>query len=398
VRRIAKELSESQQVVVLGGDSAAAHTSGSFNLAAINYLASIVNGSASARHVLKSDSGNGRTPSIADLVKDAQLVLVHAANPVFHAPAAFGFSEALGKVPFIVSFSSFEDETTAFADLILPDHTPLERWDDNLPLEGVASPIVSLSQPVVAPLYQTRQTGDVLLALAAKIPEISSGFKAEGFKSLIEESHFKDPGEREAGWEQAILRGGIWPEEQAKPAAGQQPRVAATIGQEEQAQFAGDEREYPFHFLPYEHLALGVGETANQPLLQSLPDPLTAVSWGSWVEINPEMAARHDIRQGDLLSIESPHGRIEAPAIIYPGIRPDVVAMPCGQGHERYGRYASNRGSNPIRILAPLAESKTGALAWAATRVRITKLNRKSGMVTSGTNERLLEDRRDLKR
>jgi menaquinone reductase, molybdopterin-binding-like subunit len=110
------------------------------------------------------------------------------------------------------------------------------------------------------------------------------------------------------------------------------------------------------------------------------------------------MAARHDIKEGDLLSIESPHGRIEAPAIIYPGIRPDVVAMPCGQGHERYGRYASNRGSNPLRILAPLAESKTGALAWAATRVRITKLNRKSGMVTSGTNERLLEDRRDLKR
>ncbi len=398
VRRIAKELNESQQVVVLGGDSAAAHTSGSFNLAAINYLASIVNGSGSSRYVLKSDTGNGRTPSIADLVKDAQLVLVHAANPVFHAPAAFGVSEALGKVPFIVSFSSFEDETTALADLILPDHTPLERWDDNLPLEGVATPIVSLSQPVVAPLYQTRQTGDVLLALAAKIPEISAGFKAEDFKSLIEESHFKNPGEREAGWGQAILRGGIWPEEQAKPAAGQQARVAGTIGQEEQAQFAGDEHEYPFHFLPYEHLALGVGETANQPLLQSLPDPLTAVSWGSWVEINPEMAARHDIRQGDLLSIESPHGRIEAPAIIYPGIRPDVVAMPCGQGHERYGRYASNRGSNPLRILAPMAESKTGALAWAATRVRITKLNRKSGMVTSGTNERLLEDRRDLKR
>jgi anaerobic selenocysteine-containing dehydrogenase len=398
VRRIARELNESQHVVVLGGDGAAAHTSGSFNLEAINYLGSIVNGGSGSRYVVRTDTGDSRKQMpLADIVKDAQLIMVHGANPVFQSPAAFKIADALAKVPFVVSFSSFEDETSVLADLILPDHTSLERWDDDLPQEGVTGPIVSFSQPVVAPLYQTRQTGDVLLAVAAKIPEISAGFKAESFKSLIEERHFKKAGEREPGWEQALQRGGIWPEE-TEPGKARQERVVVPPGQEEQAQFAGDEHEYPFHFLPYEHLFLGVGDTANQPLLQSLPDPLTAVSWGSWVEVNPEMAARHGINYGDLLSVESPHGRIEAPAIIYPGIRPDVIAMPCGQGHERYGRYASDRGANPLRILAPLTESNTGALAWAATRVRITKLNQESRMVTSGTNERLLEDRRDLKR
>src|SRR5262249_57948099 len=264
-------------------------------------------------------------------------------------------------------------------------------------VEGVTGPIVSLSQPVITPLYQTRQTGDVILAVAARIPEIASGFKTDSFKSLLEERHFKNGGESGSGWEQALQRGGIWPE-QAATSKAPSKSAALTVGAEEQAQFAGDEHDYPFHLLPYEHLFLGVGESANQPLLQSLPDPLTAVSWGSWIEISPDMAARHGVNSGDLLSIESPHGRIEAPAVIYPGIRPDVVAMPCGQGHERYGRYASHRGANPLSILAPLTDSKTGALAWAATRVRVTKLNRKSGMVTSGTNERLLEDRRDLKR
>jgi molybdopterin-containing oxidoreductase family iron-sulfur binding subunit len=48
--------------------------------------------------------------------------------------------------------------------------------------------------------------------------------------------------------------------------------------------------------------------------------------------------------------------------------------MPVGQGHENYTRYASGRGANPIAILAPVQEPETGALAWAATRVKIAKV------------------------
>ena len=55
-------------------------------------------------------------------------------------------------------------------------------------------------------------------------------------------------------------------------------------------------------------------------------------------------------------------------------VAPDVVAMPVGQGHETYTRYASGRGANPIGILAPLVELETGALAWAATRVRVARV------------------------
>ena len=59
--------------------------------------------------------------------------------------------------------------------------------------------------------------------------------------------------------------------------------------------------------------------------------------------------------------------------MLSPGIAPDVVAMPVGQGHETFTRYASGRGANPIAILAPVAEPETGALAWAATRVKIAR-------------------------
>ena len=53
--------------------------------------------------------------------------------------------------------------------------------------------------------------------------------------------------------------------------------------------------------------------------------------------------------------------------------------MPVGQGHETFTRYASERGANPIAILAPATEPETGALAWAATRVKITRVGDRDG-------------------
>jgi molybdopterin-containing oxidoreductase family iron-sulfur binding subunit len=109
-------------------------------------------------------------------------------------------------------------------------------------------------------------------------------------------------------------------------------------------------------------------------LLQELPDPLSSAMWSSWIEINLQTADRLGIRQGDLVEVTSTQGSIRVSAFLSPGIAPDVVAMPVGQGHETYTRYASGRGENPIRILAPVKEPETGALAWAATRVKIAKI------------------------
>ena len=44
-----------------------------------------------------------------------------------------------------------------------------------------------------------------------------------------------------------------------------------------------------------------------------------------------------------------------------------------GQGHTGYGRYATDRGANLTDLLVPQQDKQTGALAWAATRVRLIK-------------------------
>ena len=110
-----------------------------------------------------------------------------------------------------------------------------------------------------------------------------------------------------------------------------------------------------------------------------MPDPLTSAMWSSWVEINPQTAERLQLAQGDLVDITSSQGTLRAPVMIFPGIAPDMVAMPVGQGHETFTRYASGRGANPIAILAPATEPETGALAWAATRVRVARVGGPDG-------------------
>ena len=111
----------------------------------------------------------------------------------------------------------------------------------------------------------------------------------------------------------------------------------------EEAKFAG---EGEFFFVPFVSPTLGEAG-ANKPWLQELPDPTTTVMWNTWVEMNPETAHELHIENDDVVKIISEAGEVEAAVYLYPAIHPEVIAMPFGQGHTAYGRYAQGRGSNP---------------------------------------------------
>ena len=74
-----------------------------------------------------------RSPDILGLMaamgsSQVKALLVLDTNPLFTLPEADKLRSALGSVPFVASFASFLDETSAMADLILPSHVTLERW------------------------------------------------------------------------------------------------------------------------------------------------------------------------------------------------------------------------------------------------------------------------------
>ncbi|MDP3938678.1 MAG: molybdopterin-dependent oxidoreductase, partial [Deltaproteobacteria bacterium] len=96
----------------------------------------------------------------------AEAVFLYQTNPCFSLPREVRMEEALRKVPLVVSFSPFIDESTRAADLVLPDHTYLERWQDDPTPRNVGFPVLGVRRPVRSPLYDTRATSDVLFALS----------------------------------------------------------------------------------------------------------------------------------------------------------------------------------------------------------------------------------------
>jgi anaerobic selenocysteine-containing dehydrogenase len=217
---------------------------------------------------------------------------------------------------------------------------------------------------------------DVLAEVAHKM---DAGARLEpSFEKEIYSRNFGDlerawasPEDAPKVWREMLEKGGTW---RGSPGNPPSPPKSIPPVKFEEPKFDGEASAYPFHFLPYASQALYDGSLAHLPWLQEMPDPLSTAMWSSWVEINTKTAERLGIRQGDQVEVESQHGKLKAPALVTPAIAPDVIAMPVGQGHTNFTRYASGRGANPISILAPIVVPGTGSLAWAATRVKITKV------------------------
>jgi len=406
ITRLAETFAGTQPSLAIGGGAAGNHGNGVDTLIAVNALNYLVGnlgqegGLVFNPEPVVGQGSNARQASyrsMLELAEDARqgrigVLIVNQTNPVFTLPAAAGFKAALAEIPLIVSLSSFMDETSAMADLILPSHSYLESWGDDFPEPGVGFSAGAVSQPVVSPLYNTRSTGDIVLGLAQKLgfgaalpwPSMEE-YLQDGWRKIHARGATNVDAESfEAFWID-VVKAGVWGENTRRETRSftVDSSVIDSIGVEA-PQFSGSSDDYPFILHPYLSIALHDGRGANLPWMQELPDPMTSVVYGSWVEMNPTTAEELGLTEGDLVEVESPHGRIAAPVYVYPAIMPDVIAMPIGQGHSEYGRYAKDRGANPIEILSPQMEPLTGSLAWSATRVRIIPTGRQVELLKTG--------------
>ena len=359
IQRLARELAANAPAVAIIGGAPLAHTNGLFQARAVNAL----NRAANALNQPGGLSFVSQTPTVATrsfgelLQGDApKVLLIDDVNPVYSSPAAWKVADALKRVPFIVSFGSFIDETSALADLILPDHSFLESWVDAAPESGSAKAVATKFGPVMRPLYDTRSTPDVLLEVSRGLAKPITGLPTTFEEYLNAASTAKAPSPR-----------GL------KPLSPQALKPSSPVVWADPV-FDGEASQFPFHFMPYASQGLYDGSLAHLPWLQELPDPMTSGMWCSWVEINEKKAHELGIAQGVLIEVTSTQGSVRAPAFLNPGIAPDAVAMPVGQGHTNFTRYATNRGVNPITIVAGAAVAGTESLAWSATRVKIAKV------------------------
>ncbi|MBA4393475.1 MAG: hypothetical protein C0407_07965 [Desulfobacca sp.] len=325
------------------------------------------------------------------------VLMIHEANPAFHLSTK-NFIRALDQIPLAVSFSSFMDETTHFADLVLPVPTFLERWDDKVNCQGVPYPVYGVVKPILPPLHDTRSLGEVMLTLAKKLGgtiqaalpfENMEGVLKQTAKSIYDSKKGRltdgpppDTGQYtsasfesfEKFWEKLVTQGTWYHlENKFEEGKGKWNLSPSTLksGETKTVKAPGD---YPLWMIPHSLLLLQSNYWANPPYLTKYLGEETLVKNSLVVQVHPRTAGSLSIREGQLVEIKSAKGKITAQIHLFEGARPNCVFVPLGLGHTAFDPTLKDRGANPYPILDAEVDPVTGLnVAWA-TRVKISKV------------------------
>ncbi len=368
IRQTASELAQASAPVVVAGASMVRQNSADAvaAAAALNWLLGCVGQPGGVTPPTEPLEVLARQPGFSgdwsERLEQAAVVLVDDVNPAYNVPAS---QSALAGAATVISFSPFLDDTSAFADLILPDHDPLEQSLLEVPAVS-PSPSFAAAGEFVAPLYDSRPTATVLSELAetAERPfeELTVGQAVSALHSAVGSTGSETTA---SDFEAEVLRDGGW---QGQP-SGKPPATPGTLGTFEIAS-----KQEGVVFQAYESPQFGSGSGANRPWLQELPDPTSSALWGLPAEVDPATAAMLGLVNGDNVRIRSEHGALEAPVYVNPAAIPGVVSMALGQGHASYGRYASGRGANPMVVVGDARDERTGSPALGPTPISIEKI------------------------
>jgi anaerobic selenocysteine-containing dehydrogenase len=313
-------------------------------------------------------------------------LLVAESNPCYSLHDAAAVREALAKVPFVVSFSSYWDETAENADLILPNHHYLERFEEIPAPAGFCQPLIGLARPVVPPQLNTRHLGDVILAISRGLGEsVSAAFPWKDYRSCLKATL----GDKWAGME----KNGFWTQADYSPpawdaafeTASKKFAFGATVGDGngkadgpvmpayEPVKPEGDPSFFPLVLIPFDTMRLSPGYIGSPPfLIKTVPDTVLKGPDG-FVEINPETARKYELCDKAMAVLQTPKAKLKVRVHCYEGIRPGVVAMAAGLGHTAYDEYLNHKGVNVNELMGSTEDPVSGLDAAWGIRAKLVK-------------------------
>lgn len=267
-------------------------------------------------------------------------VLIHyGANPVYDGMENERYAKALKQVGFKVSLSSYEDETAKLCDVVAPDHHPLESWNDAEPVAN----LYHMAQPVIHPVYQTRQAQESLLKWMGRRESYSDYLKKYWQENIfsMQIRHF----DFVSFWNQVVHDGffklghsGFSSHPEFFPDTS---FASAILSQTRKNKNAGG-IEVAF----YESPNLREGRLANNPWLQELPDPVTKVTWDNYISLSQKYAAQNGLKEGDVVSLRVGNESLELPVYLQPGQAFGTASVALGYGRKNAGKVGNAVGGN----------------------------------------------------
>jgi molybdopterin-containing oxidoreductase family iron-sulfur binding subunit len=287
------------------------------------------------------------------------LVIVEA-NPLYTAPGALKFGEAMAKAKTVIHAGHFAEETGEKATWHLPLAHFLESWADGRAFDGTAS----LTQPIILPLFDGRAANSVLAQVA--------GLEETGDRALLEAT-WRAKGaalEGNTEWRKAlhdgVIAGTAWAK--ATPAL-KGADVAAAVAPLKGTVPSKDSLEFI--------AALGHpkdGRLSNVSWVMELPDTMSKLVWDNAVLVSPSTAKELGITSGvnknkylaDLVELTVEGRKITAPTFVLPGVANNTLVMVQGYGRGT-GEVAKGIGVdvNPLLSAGPVVQgvklNRTGA-------------------------------------
>lgn len=356
-------------------------------------------------------NSNTRSEQVQTLVNDLQADTVHAlvfvgVNPEYSADR--NFRKAMLKAPFRAAINMYEDETATLCDVSIPGSHWLETWGDAIAIDGTTS----VQQPMIQPLNDgVPSTPDTLMAIGRAI---DSGFLSdtETYHDYVKASWATVVGDDPFGLQwSAILRDGVKVSavrpsapapapaepaaegETAAPAApapvpaasAPAPARSVTWNPQGWSVLPADTVKQGATLLVLPSLTMADGSDGNNAWLLELPDPVTKVTWENVAMMSLKMASdlglcsssdEKSIRHanGNIVTIQTPNGTIDAPVWVQPGMADSVVALAAGFGHTSIGVSGNGAGVNAQTVV-----SGTDRIGYVSV----------SGITKTGTSTRI---------
>jgi len=310
------------------------------------------------------------------------LVIINNVDLVNEIPGKKRLINAINKVKLSIGFGIVVNDTLERCDLILPSNTALQSWSSDIPEPKTGYQSYGFGQPVATKpllrdgsqvLYDSKSFNNVLLDdLDGNLSGVSFMDICKQLSDTIYDSDsYKNSSivasNKDDFFRGIMARGGWWNTNQ-KPVDPKNPKINV-VNSVSNVKKNKDE----FYLIPFKSHVFGDGNSLSNPWALGSPDPLTSITWDTWVEMNSKTAENLNIKAGDIVEVKSKMSSIELPVYVHPAVPTNSVAVPIGLGKENFTRYASGRGANVVDLIDSSKLNENGDIMWNSTTVVISK-------------------------
>ncbi len=271
-------------------------------------------------------------------------VIVYGANPSYNYYNATKFNEGLKKAKLSISLATTHDETADNCMYVMPSHHTFESWNDHEAIAGQ----YSLTQPTIAPIFNTRQAQETLLAWSGVNTDFY-GFIKQTWASNHSGVDFN------AVLEKGYLAGAAVIEDlkPSKSIKATKTVIATTTTANANLDSAATslvkldaDNKGKVQVKLYEKVGLRQGRMSNNPWLQELPDPISKVTWDNYVASSIVYASKNNLADGNLVTLKGGSVATEIPFLRQPGQANNTLSIAVGYGRPRY-----DKAGVPIEVI-----------------------------------------------